>query len=195
MGQKRKAKPKMNTFSGHCARRPAGYYMVMELFLLRHGLAVERGTHGFEEDSSRPLTPKGRRQMRKIAAAMKQLAPDLDLVLSSPLVRAKQTAEIVARGLKLEKCLKFSNALAPGGTASVLLRQLQREKPAPGKVLLVGHEPDLSRLVSLFTTGGPYLELEFKKGGLCKLESGNLRPGKCAVFAWLITPKQMKAMV
>lgn len=195
MGHTRKAKPKMVTFSSHCARRPSGYHVVMELFLLRHGLAVERGTHGFEDDSSRPLTPKGRRQMRKISAAMKRLTPDLDLVLSSPLVRAKQTAEIVARRLKLEKSLKFSNALAPGGTAPVLLRQLQREKPAPAKVLLVGHEPDLSRLVSLFTTGGPYLELDFKKGGLCKLDSGKLRPGKCAVLAWLLTPRQMKAMV
>jgi phosphohistidine phosphatase len=185
----------MVTFSSHCARRPGRYHVFMELFLLRHGLAVERGTHGFEDDSTRPLTPKGRRQMRKIAATMKQLAPDLDLVLSSPLVRARQTAEIVARSLKLEKRLKFSNALAPGGTAAILMRQLQREKPAPAKVLLVGHEPDLSRLVSLFTTGGPYLELDFKKGGLCKLESGKLRPGKCAVLAWLLTPRQMKAMV
>ena len=77
----------------------------MQLFLLRHGLAVERGTHGFEEDDTRPLTPKGRRQLQKTTAAMKKLEPDFDLILSSPLLRAKQTAEIVAAGLKLKKCL------------------------------------------------------------------------------------------
>jgi len=68
----------------------------MELYLLRHGLAVERGTTGFENDSARPLTPKGRRQLRQIAAAMKRLNLRCDLILSSPFRRAKQTAEIVA---------------------------------------------------------------------------------------------------
>ena len=167
----------------------------MELFLLRHGLAVERGTRGFEDDSSRPLTAKGRRQMRKIAAAMKKIEADFDLILSSPVLRAKQTAEIVANGLKLQKRLKFSNALAPGGTAAVLMRQLEREKPAPKRTLLVGHEPDLSHLVSLLVAGGPQLQMDFKKGGLCKLEAGKLRAGKCATLAWLLTPKQMKLMV
>jgi phosphohistidine phosphatase len=167
----------------------------MELFLLRHAPAVERGARGFENDSARPLTPKGRRQMRKTAAALKKLAPPFDLILSSPCLRARQTAEIVAAGLKLKKRLKFSNALAPGGGAALLLRQLGREKPAPDKILLVGHEPDLSRLVSLLTAGGPQLQLDFKKGGLCKLEAGKLRAGKCAALAWLLTPKQMKLMV
>src|ERR1017187_5933090 len=120
----------------------------MELYLLRHGLAVEHGTPGFAEDSARPLTPKGRRQLRKIAAAMKQMGLDFDLILSSPLPRAKQTAEIVAARLKLKKRLKFSNALAPGGDPAILFRQLERTRPAPEKLLLVGHEPDLSRLIS-----------------------------------------------
>jgi phosphohistidine phosphatase len=167
----------------------------MELFLLRHGPAVERGTRGFEDDASRPLTARGRRQMRKIAAAMKKIEADFDLILSSPVLRAKQTAEIVANGLKLQKRLKFSNALAPGGTAAVLMRQLEREKPAPKRMLLVGHEPDLSRLVSLLVAGGPQLQIDFKKGGLCKLEAGKLRAGKCATLACLLTPKQMKLMV
>ena len=68
----------------------------MELYLLRHGIAVERGTRGFEDDFSRPLTPKGRRQLRKTAGAVKKLGGKFDLILSSPLLRAKQTAEIAA---------------------------------------------------------------------------------------------------
>jgi phosphohistidine phosphatase len=98
----------------------------MEIFLLRHGPAVERGTPGFEADSARPLTPKGRRQLRKIAASIKKMGLDFNLILSSPLLRTKQTAEIVAAGLKLKKRVKFSNALAPGGETSHLLRQLAR---------------------------------------------------------------------
>jgi len=167
----------------------------MELYLLRHGLAVERGTTGFENDSARPLTPKGRRQLRQIAAALKRLNLRCDLILSSPFRRAKQTAEIVATELKLKKRLKFSHALAPGGGAAILFRQLARMKPSPGKLLLVGHEPDLSRLVSLLVTGGRQLQMDFKKGGLCKLDAEKLIAGKCATLAWLLTPKQLKLLV
>lgn len=166
----------------------------MELYLLRHGIAVESGTAGFEDDAARPLTGKGRRQLRKIAGAIRKLEPKFDLILSSPLLRARQTAEIVAGELKLKKRLKLSNALAPGSTATILIRQLSREKPAPEKVLLVGHEPDLGRLVSLFASGSRDLQVDFKKAGLCKLEAEKLRIGKCATLAWLLTPKQLKAM-
>jgi len=166
----------------------------MEIYLLRHGLAVERGTAGFEADEARPLTPKGRRQLRKIAAAMKKLDLRFDLILSSPLLRAKQTAEIIAIALKLKKHLQYSNALAPGGEAEHLLRQLHRLKPSPETLLLVGHEPDLSRLVSLLVTGTLSLQMDFKKGGLCKLDAEKLKAGKCATLAWLLTPGQMKLM-
>ena len=166
----------------------------MELYLLRHGIAVERGTRGFEDDFARPLTAKGRRQLRKTADAMKRLGRHFDLILASPLLRAKQTAEIIAAELKLKKRLKYSNALAPGGVASILLRQLGRVKPAPEKILLVGHEPDLSRLISVLVTGSLQLQLDLKKGGLCKLEAETLRAGPCATLVWLLTPKQMRLM-
>jgi phosphohistidine phosphatase len=74
------------------------------------------------------------------------------------------------------------------------LRQLGRLKPAPEKILLVGHEPDLSRLISVLATGTLQLQLDFKKGGLCKLEAETLRAGPCATLVWLLTPKQMKLM-
>jgi phosphohistidine phosphatase len=157
-------------------------------------MAVERGTPGFNDDVSRPLTPKGRRQMRKISAAMKKMDLDLDQILSSPFLRAKQTAEIVAAELKLKKRLKFSGALAAGGDAGSLLRQLSPMKPLPEKLLLVGHEPDLSRLVSLLVTGDTALQIGFKKGGLCKLDVETLRTGKCATLAWLLTPKHLEKM-
>jgi len=184
----------MGFWKGGCAWRPSKYDGGMELYLLRHGLAVERGERGFEDDAARPLTTKGRRQVRKSAAAINQLAGRFHLILSSPHVRARQTAEIVAQELKLKKRLKFSNALAPGGAPRNLCRQLGREKPAPGKVLLVGHEPDLSRLVAVLTCGHAELQLDFKKGGLCKLETPALRAGKCASLCWLLTPKQLKRL-
>ena len=155
---------------------------------------MERGTPGFENDAARPLTPKGKRQLRKIAAAMKKMDLRLDLILSSPFLRSKQTAEIAAAGLKLKKRLKFSDELQPDGNFKKLFLQIGELKPALENILLVGHEPYLSRLISLLVSGGENVAVDFKKGGLCKLEAEKLRNGKCATLAWLLTPNQMKRM-
>lgn len=166
----------------------------MNLFLLRHGLAVERGEFHFANDELRPLTAKGRRQLRQTCVALRKLKLDFNLIFSSPLVRARQTAEIAAADLKLKKRLSFADELKPGAPAKRLIRKINGLKPAPENLLLVGHEPDLSELISLLVTGGPGLQLDFKKGGLAKLEVEKLRAGKCAALAWLLTPKQMKLM-
>ena len=167
----------------------------MNIYILRHGIAVEHGSPDFEKDADRPLTPEGEKQLRKSARAMKRMKLEFDLILSSPLVRARQTAEIVAGEMKARKRLEISDALTPGGDVEALVRQLNEREPAPEGVLLVGHEPYLSRLISWLTSGGENTAVDFKKGGLCKLETGQLRAGKCAALAWLLTPKQMKWMV
>src|ERR1039457_7072876 len=150
----------------------------MNLFILRHGIAVEPGTHGYEKDADRPLTPEGERKLLQIAEAMEALDLTFDLILSSPYLRARQTAEIVAEALKARKRLEFSDSLAP----------------PPQNVLLVGHEPYLSGLVSLLASGGATLTVVMKKGGLCKLTTGLLTNGRCATLEWLLTPKQMALM-
>jgi phosphohistidine phosphatase len=171
------------------------YFPGMNLYFLRHGIAVKPGTPGFENDSERPLIPKGERRLRKTAAAMKELDLSFDLILSSPLTRARQTAEIVAGELKLLGCLKFTDALIPGGKSQALIQELNELKPAPENVLLVGHEPDLSRLISLLVSGGEdTAAVEMKKGGLCKLKAGELQSGRCAQLAWLLTPSQLGSM-
>jgi phosphohistidine phosphatase len=172
-----------------------GYFDGMNIFILRHGIAVERGTPGFENDSQRPLTPKGKRQLRKTAAAMKKMDMSFDLILSSPHERAKRTAKIIAENLKLKRRLKFSDALKPDGDVKILIRQLNELEPAPENILLAGHEPHLSRLISLLVTGDTQLQVDFKKGALCKLEIEKLRASQCAQLAWLLTPRQMKLMV
>jgi phosphohistidine phosphatase len=166
----------------------------MNIFILRHGIAVERGTPGFDTDSERPLTTKGKRQLRKSTAAMKRMKLRFDLILSSPYKRAKRTAEIVAEELKLKKRLKFTDTLKYEGDPENLAVEMARLKPAPKNVLLVGHEPYLSRLASLLVSGNGDLAMDLKKGGLCMLETDDLHAGKCAQLAWLLTPKQMKEM-
>ena len=166
----------------------------MNLFLLRHGIAVERDEFDYANDAARPLTPKGKRQLRHIAAAMRALELNFDLILSSPLVRARQTAQLIAAELKLQKRLVFVDELKPGGDAKKLVQQIAGLKKVPGSVLLVGHEPDFSELISLLVTGNHGGGFALKKGGLAKLEIQKLRAGKCATLAWLLTPAQMKLM-
>jgi phosphohistidine phosphatase len=167
----------------------------VNIFILRHGIAVERGTKGYEKDADRPLTAKGKRQLRKSAAAMRKMKLRFDLILSSPYERARRTAEIVAGELKLKKRLKFSDMLICEGDPESLIGQIAELKPAPKNLLLVGHEPYLSRLISRLVSGDEDVAMDFKKGGLCKLEAEKLDTGKCAQLEWLLTPKQMKEMV
>ena len=166
----------------------------MNLFLLRHGIAVEHGTPGYERDADRPLTPKGERRLGRIADAMDAMGLKFDLILSSPYVRARQTAEIVADALGLKKKLDFSESLTPDGDARALIAALNKLEPKPENVLLVSHEPFLSDLISTLTSGDAHVAIDFKKGGLCKLEVETLRHGRCATLAWLVTPRQMGLM-
>jgi phosphohistidine phosphatase len=166
----------------------------MEIFLLRHGQAVQRGTPGFEDDAARPLTPKGRKQLKRVTRAMVAMGLEFDLLLTSPLLRARETAEVVATVLKVGKRLQTCEALSADREPAALIRALQRLKPVPESLLLVGHEPFLSRLISQLVTGGPDLEMDFPKAGLCKLKLEKWHAGKCARLAWLLTPQQMKRM-
>lgn len=160
----------------------------MKLSLLRHGLAVARGTPGIPDDQ-RPLTDEGCEKTRRVAAALAKLDLRFDLILSSPFARARQTAEIVAAVLKDKPALKFSEHLVPGGSLSALVHQLNRDYAGRQEVLLVGHEPDFSGHIAVLTTGRPGLSLEMKKAGLCRLEVSRLRAGRCATLEWLVPPR------
>jgi phosphohistidine phosphatase len=166
----------------------------MNIYLLRHGLAVELGSRGFARDSERPLTPKGERKLNKISQAMQALELSFDLILSSPYRRAVQTAQIVAKGVATGQKIQLSDALIPSGSPKKLIEFLNRLDPAPGDVLLVGHEPYLSAFISLLVSGDPGFAVLMKKGGLCKLSAEVLRAGRCACLEWLLTPGQMALM-
>lgn len=164
----------------------------MNLYLLRHGIAVDPSAS--VKDAERPLTPRGRRRLAQIAGAMRALRISYDLILASPYVRARQTAEITVRALKLRKKLESFEALTPGGNPQALIQHLNGLRPRPKNVLLVGHEPYLSKLVALLTSGNTNMEMDFKKGGFCKLEIETLRCGRCATLVWLLAPRQMALM-
>jgi len=162
----------------------------MELYILRHGIAVERGTPGFKKDSDRPLTPEGEDKMHQIADAMRGMDLKFDLILSSPFTRAEQTAKIVAG--ELDEEVTFTEYLEPGGNALELIGEINDERPQ--RVLLVGHEPDLSSLISVLISGASDAGIELKKGGLCKLTTEKLVFGRCARLNWMLTPKLLREL-
>jgi phosphohistidine phosphatase len=166
----------------------------MNLYILRHGIATDPTAHNFAKDADRPLTSEGKRKLQQVAEAMEALELSFDLILSSPYLRARQTAEVIAAGLKERKSLELSDSLTPGGSMKKLVELLNHLKPSPGNVLLVGHEPYLSGLISLLVSGDASFAVVMKKAGLCKLLTESLKPGRCAQLEWLLTPKQMALM-
>jgi len=129
--------------------------------------------------------------MRRAAKGMRRLKLSFDLILSSPYLRARSTAEITADVLGARRKLKFSDHLASEGEPRKLVAELERDYKTRDSVLLVGHEPYLSEficaLIGCRSVGG----LSLKKGGLCRLSADSLRFGPCARIDWLLAPRQL----
>lgn len=159
----------------------------MNLYMIRHAIAVERGTPGYEEDSQRPLTDAGRKKMNKIAKGLRQLDIELDVILSSPYVRAHDTAKILASEFKRKDRLFFSENLIPESNFETLMQEI-REKYAVDNLALVGHEPMLSSLISWLTSGNTGMNLILKKGGAAYLVTNNLFEDHRATLMWLLSP-------
>ncbi len=165
----------------------------MKLYLLRHAVAVDHGTPGVSEDA-RPLTPQGAAKMRAAAEGMKEMGVKFDALLTSPLARARQTAQIVASVFGAKERMKEIPALKPGGSFQRLWAALKPHASCDS-LMLVGHEPGLSELISSILTGRVNgMLLDFKKGGLCLLEIDGIPPKSHGVLRWLLTNKQLRAM-
>jgi phosphohistidine phosphatase len=125
---------------------------------------------------------------------MKAMKLRFSLTLTSPYLRARQTAEIVAKELTLTRRVRDCDELAADARPADFVRWLAKRRPQPRDVLVVGHEPFLSELVSLLLAGATPLSLDFKKAGLCKLTVERLEPARCATLEWLLPPKLMALM-
>jgi phosphohistidine phosphatase len=157
----------------------------MKVYILRHGDAVEHGDPRFAENE-RPLTSKGVRETTRLAKMLRDKEISFDALLSSPLTRARQTAEIVAT--RVEEKVGFSDHLKPEGDMEKLVGQIKKMRPVPETVLVVGHEPYLTQLISELCLGGPGLPIKLKKGGLCRLQIEKLANRNCAILEWLLLP-------
>ena len=165
----------------------------MELLLLRHGDAADRLTGGYARDEDRPLTDAGRAEARVAARALARLGAVPELLLTSPLVRAAQTAAVVAETLELRRGPEVNAALAPGGRHAALTEALLAAHRAT-TVLLVGHMPDLGELAGWLCWGQPAAALPFRTGGLCRITiPGELSPGT-GDLRWLLPPKVLRRL-
>jgi phosphohistidine phosphatase len=159
----------------------------MNLYIVRHAIAAERGTPGYEDDSQRPLTDTGIKKMKKITRGLEKLGVKPDVILTSPYVRARDTAKILADRFDMIDRIYFSENLIPPGNFEALVFEIH-EKYDLANVALVGHEPMLSSLISWLTSGAADARIRLKKGGVAYLSSDSLYQDGRATLEWLLTP-------
>jgi phosphohistidine phosphatase len=165
----------------------------VKLVIIRHGPAGDREEWEAEghDDRLRPLTPEGREEMQRVAPGLKRLIPTIDLLATSPLARAAETADIVARAYDSEAVVL--EALAPERDPDEVVRWLQHQ-PADQTVALVGHEPHLSGLAGYLLTSARASFIDLKKGGACRLDTPGVPvPGK-GNLKWLLSPRELRRL-
>lgn len=165
----------------------------MDLFILRHGEAGQRGSAG-RGDFQRPLTTAGQKEISDIATSLKDLGIKLDVVITSPLKRAHQTASIVAKIFKIEKKMQDWAELSPEGKRLDLYKKLLQLKQQ-SSVLVVGHEPYLSGMISeMIFDGNNGGRITLKKSGLARIRVISSTSKFQGELRWLLTAKLLKNM-
>ena len=160
----------------------------LDLYMVRHGVAAERGAD-YPDDSKRPLTSDGISRMRKEAKALAALGVDFDQIISSPLVRTKQTAEILAQAVPSQPAIATSDALAPAGTPTAVFQELAKHM-RKARIALVGHEPNIGELAARLI--GSRTPIEFKKGAICRIDFDVLPPKSLGMLRWFLPPRILK---
>ena len=159
----------------------------MELLIVRHAIAEDREVFAAtgRDDAQRPLTAEGIRKMKRTARGLHEVVPSIDLIISSPFTRANETAEILRREYDLER-VETARELEPGTSLADVATWLGQLDQAV--VAIVGHEPQLGRLVTYLITDSERSGVELKKGGACLIEfDGKPRAGR-GRLTWAIPP-------
>jgi phosphohistidine phosphatase len=161
-----------------------------ELYLIRHGLAEEHGP-AWPDDSKRPLSEQGVTRLRRSARGLKQLEVTFDVILTSPLVRARQTADVIAAASDPMPPLVVVEALAPGGAQAAVLGELEKHAKKT-RIAIVGHEPGIGELAARLI--GLRHTIEFKKGAVCRIDVDTLPPTTPGALRWLLPPRVLRSI-
>jgi phosphohistidine phosphatase len=145
-------------------------------------------------DEKRELTNEGRERMREVVKGLLKLSVELDLILTSPLVRAVETAEIVAGGLGLSKKeIVQTDNLKPGASTDRLFAEIKKHASVES-LALVGHQPDMGEIISRVVQGNGNLSVVLKKGSVCLINVIETVPTLHGNLMWLLTPKQLRLL-
>jgi phosphohistidine phosphatase len=166
----------------------------MQLLIIRHGIAEDAEVFAAtgEDDSQRPLTKAGKRKMKEVAAGLLEIVETLDIIAASPLLRAQQTAEIVAKAYG-DLPISTVEALSPGRDPSDLVDWLKQHDSAE-VVAVVGHEPHLGMLVTWLMTEAHDSRVAMSKGGAALLEFSSRVTGGSGTLEWLLTGSQLRSI-
>lgn len=158
----------------------------MVIYFLRHANAGSKHFSDPSQDEKRPIDEMGQVQSHDVGRALAFIGVTANVVISSPLTRALQTANIVAQEIGYDEKVLLDEALRPEATFEQFKALLNRHKDKPA-VMVVGHDPSMTEFVNrVLSGGGPLAAVEMKKGGVAKVEKVLRRP---AVLRWLLTPK------
>jgi phosphohistidine phosphatase len=160
-----------------------------ELYLIRHGVAAERGDN-YPDDTKRPLTARGVEKLRREGKALLALDVMFDVMLTSPLVRTRQTAEIIAASFRTAPPIVNAPSLAPGGTHNAIIDELAKQSHRRKRIALVGHEPGIGELAARLM--GLRKPLEFKKGAICRIDVAALPPTGPGQMRWFLSPRILR---
>jgi phosphohistidine phosphatase len=161
-----------------------------ELYLIRHAIAADRGEE-WPDDDKRPLTARGVARFKEAVQGLKKLDATIDEIFTSPLIRAKQTADLLAAGLPGKASVTVLDALAPGHTPNSVMAQLARSARRR-RIALVGHEPALGELAAHLIGAGR--ALPFKKGGVCRIDVESLTSRRPGALTWFVQPKLLRGL-
>jgi phosphohistidine phosphatase len=157
----------------------------MQVYILRHGIAEEVKPGG--SDSNRALTNEGRKKLREVLRLAEKADVVPSLIITSPLVRAVQTAEVVIEVLGYANDLLRTDALEPASTPERIWEEI-RSQQGVMQLMLVGHEPVLSQLVA-FLLGSSALLVDVKKGALLRIDIEGFGPQPRGILKWMVVPK------
>jgi len=159
-----------------------------EIYLIRHAVAEER-SDAWPDDTKRPLTESGISRMRKAARGVVRMGVTFDVILSSPLVRTRQTAELVATAFGDRPPIVAVDSLQPGGSYQSVVNDLEKQARR-SRIALVGHEPDIGHLAAhLIGSRHPF---EFKKGAICRIDLETLPPSGPGTLRWFMTTRILR---
>lgn len=160
----------------------------VELYLIRHGLAAERGD-AYPDDTKRPLTSRGIARLKKEARGLIELDVVFDVILTSALVRARQTADVLAAALPSRPPIVIVEALAPGSSYGLMIDELARHARRH-RIAVVGHQPGVDELGAKLI--GAKRPVDFKKGAICRIDLETLPPTGPGHLRWFLAPRMLR---